>query len=223
MLRNIGIVGEKALARHTNRQRQASTLPTHPQQNKNAALAQCSFLWASSPIKFSSQPALAKSLVFMAFSKANPMTTLAQFTEAALLVPRLAGDHRESVIAELSQRLKNLGRIDSVETFNIAVMEHEELAPAIFDGVAFPLAHKGAFKELSFAVGLAPQPIHWGTPHAPLVHTVVLFAVPPSEEKRYFSLVFAFSNFLKDGKKFTALRACVRPEEMLEVLGRIHF
>jgi mannitol/fructose-specific phosphotransferase system IIA component (Ntr-type) len=151
------------------------------------------------------------------------MTTLDQFTEAGLLIPRLAGDHRESIITELCQRLKQTGRIDDVETFRRAVIEHEEIAPAVFDGVAFPLAHKGAFKELSFAVGLAPQPIHWGTPHAPLVHTVVLFAVPISEEKRYLSLVLSFSKFLKDGPVLVALGACVRPEEMLEVLGEISF
>ena len=149
------------------------------------------------------------------------MTTLAQFTEAGLLIPNLAGDHRESVIAELCQRLKNFGRIDNAETFSHAVMEHDEMAPAIFDGVAFPLAHKGASKELSFAVGLAPQPVHWGTPHAPFVHTIVLFAVPIVEEKRYPLIVLAFSNFIKDVKTFAALRACARPEEMLEVLGQI--
>jgi mannitol/fructose-specific phosphotransferase system IIA component (Ntr-type) len=160
---------------------------------------------------------------FHAMLASTPMKTLAQFTAAGLLIPRLAGDHRESVIAELSQRLKLAGRIDDAEAFGRAVMEHEELAPAVFDGVAFPLTHKGAFQELSFAVGLAPQPIHWGTAYAPLVHTIVLFAVPTSEEKHYLPLVLAFSNLLKDQKAFADLRACGRPEEMLEVLCRIRF
>ncbi len=151
------------------------------------------------------------------------MTTLAQYTEAGLLVPHLAGDHRESVIAELCQRLKQAGRIDDAEAFGRAVMEHEELAPAIFDGVAFPLAHKGAFQQLSFAVGLAPQPIHWGAPHAPMVHTIVLFAVPFVEETRYPLVVLAFSKLLKDGKSLAALRACVRPEDMLEIFGQIRY
>lgn len=151
------------------------------------------------------------------------MTTLAQFTEAGLLIPRLAGDHRESVIAELCQRLTQSGRIDDVETFSRAVMEHEKLAPTVFDSVAFPLAHKGAYREISFAIGLTPTPIHWGLPHAPLVHTVVLFAVPTTEEGRYLSVVLAFSNFLKDEKTFATLRACGRSDEMFDVLGQIRF
>ena len=151
------------------------------------------------------------------------MFTLAQFTSVPLLVPRLTGDHRESVILELCQQLASSGRIENAEIFSRVVMEHEELAPAVFDGVAFPLAHRGAFTEMSFAIGLASPPIHWGAPHAPLVHTVVLFAVPTVEEKRYLSLVLAFSHFLKDQKSFGALRACERPEEMLEVLGQVRF
>ena len=153
----------------------------------------------------------------------TPMNTLAQFTEPGLLVPQLTGDHRESVITELCRRLKDAGRIDSLETFSRAVMEHDAVAPAIFDGVAFPLAHKGAYRELSFALGMAPQAIHWGGPNAPLVHTVVLFAVPVAEEKRYLSLVPAFSKLLKDAKACATLRACTRPEAMLEVLGQVRF
>lgn len=128
------------------------------------------------------------------------MTTLAQYTEAGLLGSRIVGDHRESVIAELCQRLQSAGRIDNAETFSRAVLEHDELAPAVFDGVAFPLAHKGAFKELSFAVGLMPQPIHWGMPHAPLVHTVVLFAVPSSEEKNICPSCWRSPTFLRTEK-----------------------
>ena len=151
------------------------------------------------------------------------MTTLAQFTKTGLLVPRLAGDHRENVVLELCRRLESAGRIEAAVTFSQAVLEHDEAAPAVFDGVAFPLAHKGAFKELSFAIGLAPQPIHWGAPHGPLVGMVVLFAVPAPEEKHYPPLITAFAKFLKDGAAMTRLRNCVRPEEMLEVLGQIRF
>ena len=126
----------------------------------------------------------------------DSVNTLAQFTPAGLLIPRLAGEHRESVITQLAQRLRTAGGIEDAEVFAHAVLEHE---------------------------ALAPQPIHWGSPQAPLVHTVVLFAVPPSEEKRYFPLVLAFSNFLKDAKTLAALRGCTQPEEMQEVLGRICF
>jgi mannitol/fructose-specific phosphotransferase system IIA component (Ntr-type) len=151
------------------------------------------------------------------------MSTLAEFTVLGLLVPQLTGDHRESVIAELSQQLENSGRIDNAGTFGMAVRKHEELSSAVLDGVAFPLARQGTVKDLSFAAGLLPQPISWGTPHGPSVHTIVLFAVPASEEKHYLPVALAFSKLLKNQITLATLRACVRPEEMMEVLEQIRF
>ena len=99
-----------------------------------------------------------------------------------------------------------------------------------------------AVKELSFAAGLSRQGIRWGagrspcgvgvcassgglpcfTPRGePVVHTVVLFAVPLAEGQTYLSLVVTFSSFMKDETAFSALRRCVRPEAMLNVLEQV--
>jgi mannitol/fructose-specific phosphotransferase system IIA component (Ntr-type) len=148
--------------------------------------------------------------------------TLAQFTEPKLLVPRLLSTHRESAIIELSKRLESAKRIENADSFVGAVLEHEALASAMFDGVAFALARGRAIKELSFALGLAPQPIRWGLGSAaPVVHTVILFAVPLSEGQHYLSLVLTFSSFLKDEMAVSALGRCVQPEEMLTVLNHV--
>ena len=168
--------------------------------------------------------------------------TLAQFTEPKLLVPRLLSNHRESAIIELSRRLESAGRIENADSFVDAAMDHESIASAVFDGVTFPLARGRAVKELSFAAGLSRQGIRWGagrspcgvgvcassgglpcfTPRGePVVHTVVLFAVPLAEGQTYLSLVVTFSSFMKDETAFSALRRCVRPEAMLNVLEQV--
>jgi len=147
--------------------------------------------------------------------------TLAQFTEPKLLVPRLLSEQRDAAITELSQRLENAGRIESSAAFSQAVLEHEWLASAVFDSVAFPLARSRAVKELSFAVGLSQPGVRWGTPRAPLVHTIVLCAVPLSEGQSYLSLVLTFSSFIKDETVFTALKRATQPEEMLAVLDTV--
>jgi mannitol/fructose-specific phosphotransferase system IIA component (Ntr-type) len=101
------------------------------------------------------------------------------------------------------------------------VLEHESLASAVFDGVAFPLARGRVVKELSFAIGLWPQGIRWSTARSPLVHTIVLCAVPLSEEQTFLSLVLTFSSFIKDEMAFSALRHCTQSEEMLSVLNAV--
>jgi len=150
-----------------------------------------------------------------------PCMTLAQFTEPTLLVPHLLSEQRDAAIAELSQRLENARRIEDASAFANAVMEHEALASAVFDGVAFPLARGQAVKTLSFCVGLSQRGFRWGAGKGPAVHTVVLFAVPLAEGETHLSLLLTFSNFLKDAMALATLRRCAQPEEMLANLSNV--
>lgn len=147
--------------------------------------------------------------------------TLAQFTEPTLLVPRLLSEYRDSAIAELSSRLEKAGRIENARAFTHAVLDHEAIVSAVFEEAAFPLARGQAVKELSYALGLSPQGIRWGTGKAPTVHAVVLFAVPLSAGQPYLSLVVAFSKFLQDQSAFSALHQCAQPEEMFTALKQV--
>jgi len=147
--------------------------------------------------------------------------TLAQYTESGLLVPRLLSEDFESAIAELSSRLEKAGRIANARAFTHAVLDHESIASVVFDEVAFPLARGQAIRELSFALGLSPQGIRWGSGRAPTVHTVVLFAVPLSAGQPYLSLVATFAKFLQAETTFSDLRRCVQPEEMFTALKQV--
>jgi len=109
---------------------------------------------------------------------------LGQFTEPKLLVPRLLSEWRDGAISELSQRLKSAGRVENATAFTHAVLDHESLVSAVYDEVAFPLARGKAVKELSFALRLSQQGVRWGTGRTPVVHNVILFAVPLSEGQR---------------------------------------
>jgi mannitol/fructose-specific phosphotransferase system IIA component (Ntr-type) len=146
---------------------------------------------------------------------------LGQFTEPRLLVPQLLSEWRDNAISELSQRLESAHRIENATAFTLAVLDHGSLVSAVYDEVAFPLARGRAVKELSFALGLSQQGVRWGTGQTPVIHTVVLFAVPLTEGQRYLSLVLTMSSFLKDEMAFSALRRCSQPEEMLTVLNHV--
>jgi mannitol/fructose-specific phosphotransferase system IIA component (Ntr-type) len=146
---------------------------------------------------------------------------LGQFTEPTLLVPRLLSEWRDSAISELSQHLESAGCVENASAFTHAVLYHESLVSAVFDEVAFPLARGKAVKELSFALGLSQQGIRWGVRRTPVVHTVILSAVPLPEGQRYLSLVLTISSFLKDEMAFSTLRRCTQPEEMWTVLNHV--
>ena len=146
---------------------------------------------------------------------------LGQFTEPKLLVPQLVNGWRDSVIYELSRHLESAGRVENAIAFTHAVLDHESLVSTVFDEVAFSLGRGKAVKELSFALGLSSQGVRWGAGRTPIVHTVILFAVPILEGQPYDSLVLTFARFLKDGIAFSALRHCTQPGQMWTVLSHV--
>lgn len=147
--------------------------------------------------------------------------SLARFTEPNLLVASLLSNSRESAIAELSALLEKSERIENAGAFTREVCEHESIASAVFDQVAFSLARTEAARELSFAIGLSQKGIPWGIVKPTIVYAVVLFAVPLSAEQPYQSLVLTFSRFIMNEKAFSALRRSGEPGEMLAELKQI--
>jgi mannitol/fructose-specific phosphotransferase system IIA component (Ntr-type) len=147
--------------------------------------------------------------------------TLAQYTEPRLLVPRLLSDDRPSAITELSLRLEKTGRIANADAFKPAVLEHESVVSIVFEEVAFPLARDHAIRELSFALGVSPQGIRWGSGRAPTAHAVVLFAVPLSAGQPYLSLLAAFAKSLQNETLLSSLHRCGQPEQMFAALNAV--
>lgn len=146
---------------------------------------------------------------------------LGQFTEPKLLIPQLLSEWRDSAVFELSQRLESTGRLEDAKAFTHAVLDHESLGTTVVDEVAFPLARGQAVKELSFALGLSSQGVRWGAGRTPIVHTVILFAVPIADGQAYHSLVLAIARFLRDEMAFSALRRSTQSEEMWAVLNHV--
>jgi mannitol/fructose-specific phosphotransferase system IIA component (Ntr-type) len=144
--------------------------------------------------------------------------TLADFTEPNLLVPELFNERQESTIAELSNRLKDAGRVKNARAFTRAVLKHESLVSTVFDEVAFSLARGHTATELSFAIGLSQYGIRWGKRKPTTVYAVVLFAVPASADGMYLSVLMAFSALVRDKLVFPELRHSKRSEEMFERL-----
>jgi mannitol/fructose-specific phosphotransferase system IIA component (Ntr-type) len=147
--------------------------------------------------------------------------TLAQYTEPRLLVPRLLSDDRSSAITELSLRLEKTGRIANADAFTLAVLDHESVVSVVFAETAFPLARGQAIRELSFALGVSPQGIRWGTGRAPTAHAVVLFAVPLSAGQPYLSLLATFAKSLRDEAPLFSLHRCEQPEQMFAALNAV--
>ena len=145
--------------------------------------------------------------------------TLAQFTDARLLVPRLLSADQFGAIRELAKRLQKADRIDDAHAFFESVLEREYMLQTTPElGVAFPHARGRGVNSLAYAVGLSADGVTWGPAKSARVQIIFLFAVPISEAQRYLTLLSGLSRFAQDDQARDALLACTQPQQMLQLL-----
>src|ERR1051325_3504138 len=89
--------------------------------------------------------------------------SLADYTEPALIVPQLRERDTAGVVKELSQLLREGGRVPDLLAFYNAALNHEFLVNSATDcGIAFPHARLHGVTESCFAFGRTQEPFVWG-------------------------------------------------------------
>ena len=147
--------------------------------------------------------------------------TVGDFTELSLLIPQLLAADQASAIHALSHRLQSAGRIEDSLTFFQAALQRDYLSSsAIEGGVAFPHARGHGINRFSLAVGLSKEGVHWRD--GSQVHAVFLIGVPSAEAQLYLGVVSALARQSQLVGWLTALLACNRPEELLDVLNKVN-
>lgn len=146
--------------------------------------------------------------------------TFGQFSEPALLAPKLPDGGQEGAVRELTRRLESAGRIQNAAKFLEAALAREMQHPTFVGrDVVVPHVRSGDVLRLSVAVGLAGEGIRWGKHETARV--VFLFAVPLNEAGKYLLLLSGLSRLTQNRTAFAALQQAVQPEEMWRVLNEI--
>ena len=116
--------------------------------------------------------------------------TLADFTKAGLIIPRLVSRDATSVIHELSLALQREGCVPDLLPFYHEALNREFLLSTdMEEGMAFPHARLSGLRELAFAFGRSDAPFAWGTGNTRPIRLVFLLAVPANGADDYLSLV----------------------------------
>lgn len=147
---------------------------------------------------------------------------MADFTEPALILPKLKGQDPAGVIQELSQALQRTARVPDLLPFYHAVLNREFLiSTALEYGLALPHARLSSLKELCFAMGRSMTPIQWGPKGAPPVRLVFLLAVPSTEAAEYLLLMGGLSRLGRETTLLESLLTAKDTKEMLNVLREV--
>ncbi len=148
--------------------------------------------------------------------------SLAQYTRAGLIIPRLRQRDTAGIISELSHALHREGCLPDVLPFYHAALNQELLADSALDcGIAFPHARLGGIKQLQFAFGRVPEPVSWGAKGFWPVRFVFLLAVPPTDAASYLHLLASLARLGQQPAVIAELRAGTDAEAILRTLHKI--
>jgi mannitol/fructose-specific phosphotransferase system IIA component (Ntr-type) len=148
--------------------------------------------------------------------------SLAEYSQPALIAPRLRERDTAGIISELSQLLQREGLVPDVLPFYQAALNQELLANTALEcGLAFPHARLSGVKRLQFAFGRTPEPIVWGARSSWPVQLVFLLAVPATDAAGYLHLLASLARLGQQPDLLAQLRGADNAEAILAVLQKI--
>lgn len=145
--------------------------------------------------------------------------SLADYTQAGLIVPRLRERDTAGIISELSQALQREGCVPDLLQFYHSALNQELLANSAVDcGLAFPHVRLSGVKRLQFAFGRTARPVVWGVNRSCLVQLVFLLAVPATDAAGYLHLLASLARLGQQLDILDQLRRAENSEGILTVL-----
>jgi mannitol/fructose-specific phosphotransferase system IIA component (Ntr-type) len=148
--------------------------------------------------------------------------SLADYTQPALIVPRLRERDTAGIISELSQALQREGSVPDVLPFYQAALNQELLAnSALESGLALPHARLSVVKRLQFSLGCTAEPIVWGGKNSWPVQLVFLLAVPATDAAGYLHLLASLARLGQQPEILARLREADDVKAILALLQRI--
>lgn len=153
----------------------------------------------------------------------NPTRTLADFTSAALMLPKLRGRSMAEVINELSQALhQENGSIPDVLYPGLNALNCELLTSLVLDlGAAFPHVSVATLSRSRFALGRAGELFSWRAPAFRQIDLVFLILDPVKADVESRQLVSTLHNLGKNRSRLDNLRSATTAEEMRVVLAQV--
>jgi mannitol/fructose-specific phosphotransferase system IIA component (Ntr-type) len=147
--------------------------------------------------------------------------TLADFTRAGLVVPRMVGRDATSAIHELSLALQREGFVSDWLPFYHEALNREFLLSTDMEaGMAFPHARLAGLRELVFAFGRSDVPFAWGPGMTHPVRMVFLLAVPAAADN-YLPLISGLARLSENSLVQDALRGATDSGGILAAFRKI--
>lgn len=145
---------------------------------------------------------------------------LTQILEPACIKAPLSGTDKKSVICELVDLLDESGLLVDKNTVLEAVLTREETrSTGIGSGIAIPHGKCNGSKELVMAIGIAADPVEFGSIDGKPVSIIVLLASPQDRTGPHIQALARISRLMLDEDFKNKLERATSPEEVYELIS----
>jgi mannitol/fructose-specific phosphotransferase system IIA component (Ntr-type) len=142
---------------------------------------------------------------------------ISRFSAQSLMIHRLAGADRDSVIRELAQRIQSAGFVDNAEKlFQAAIKREAIVSTAVEPCMAFPHARGVEGGGLTLALGLSPKGVKFDDKSA--AKLIFFLVIPTAASAFYLKLLAGLAETFVDSEARKLLMSAEDEEKMWKAL-----
>jgi mannitol/fructose-specific phosphotransferase system IIA component (Ntr-type) len=147
---------------------------------------------------------------------------VSRFSSHTLMIPRLDGNTKEEVIAELAGKMETEGFVDSgVKLVEMAMRREAILGTGVEHGLAIPHARGVEGGGLTLACGVHRKGLDWGAQGRALTRIVFFLAIPTAASGFYLKLLAGIMESFMPAEARKGLMAVKEPEDMWKALCKL--
>lgn len=148
-----------------------------------------------------------------------PKVGIERFSAEALMIPALKGTDRDSVLAELCQKLEDEGFVDDAGKLLESALQREAIiTTAVESGLAFPHVRCIEGGALTLALGIAPKGIKFDPAGKASTRIVFFMVIPTAASAFYLKLLAGLSQVFQKPENRDKLLEADTPEKLWKAL-----
>jgi len=148
-----------------------------------------------------------------------PKVGIDRFSAETLMIPALKGKDRDSVLAELCQKMADEGFVDDAEQLLSASLRREAIiSTALENGLAFPHVRCIEGGALTLAMGIAPKGIKFDPAGKANTRIIFFMVIPTAASAFYLKLLSGLSQVFQKAESREKLLEADTPEKLWKAL-----
>ncbi len=148
-----------------------------------------------------------------------PKVGIERFSAETLMIPALKGADRDSVLAEMCQKLADEGFVDdSAKLLESGLKREAIISTAVENGLAFPHVRSVEGGALTLALGIAPKGIKFDPAGKASTRIVFFMVIPTAASAFYLKLLSGLSQVFQKEENRDKLFEADTPEKLWKAL-----